>query len=773
MRKSFIVILSIIFIVFSFFQACSLYEELVGTEDEEDDGEISIETEKKGGNLKPDDGANVNVNDFQVITMTDLGEINQNGSFEVEGNISENYQILVIKKPSQELPVYIGLYDPVKNIVKANDTTTAMCLTLLNPYLVYTTQTQRVEYLEAVKKYEDFGDLVDLLKAAYASDPDNALNYEENPKIYQLTVEIMKGVMEYLGGINDNNDQDLEPPTVQDLTGTKINFNNPRRIHYTAGISSNGGNISDLVAIDKSSPITYFNWGWPPEFSSTVTQTEYDLGDGDFEINITKGIDYSVVSEWDDIVGRSTKMNSAQAILYFMNLFTGFDIEVDAEELDLSVSSELSQNLKSSINEKNTEEFIYHFCDLMYNNSSNISKWLLGIEHEAAEQFIKSYTRVLKNAVFVFKLMGFVNQDGPFYWELVNSPTRVIYNITQTNGSITEQEENNPPEAEFIISPPAGIIGTDFTFDAASTTDDIDGQANLEYRWDFNSDGSWEQNWSSSTATNHTYSVAGSYLVTLEVRDSAGLIGTITHRVNVGGGAGTATHVKLFQDGRPWNSDAMITMLTALGFTEGTGANQYEVIPSSEMATVPLIPGTDLVIIANDQDNYFYQNYADNQVRFNNFVYMGGSLFWEACDKGWANGSMQASGVVLPGNIVTNYDYDYYNYVTDQNLPLVSNLPDTLDHNYASHESFTNLPDGTTIYCVDSYQRPTLIEYNLGGGWIIVTGQPLEHQYDNLYGKNDMEELLPRIVSYFTGKEFSKTLAKPIRKRAGRPSSSR
>ena len=85
-----------------------------------------------------------------------------------------------------------------------------------------------------------------------------------------------------------------------------------------------------------------------------------------------------------------------------------------------------------------------------------------------------------------------------------------------------------------------------------------------------------------------------------------------------------------------------------------------------------------------------------------------------------------------------------------------------MDHNYASHESFSNLPDGTTVYCVDESNNPTLIEFNLGGGWIIVTGQPLEHQYENIYGASDMEKLLPRIVSYFTGKTLPKSLPKRV-----------
>jgi hypothetical protein len=212
-----------------------------------------------------------------------------------------------------------------------------------------------------------------------------------------------------------------------------------------------------------------------------------------------------------------------------------------------------------------------------------------------------------------------------------------------------------------------------------------------------------------------------------------------------------ANHVKLFMDVNPWDSDAIIELLTSEGFTQGTGPNTYEIILSSEMGTVSLIPGVDLVIICDDQHQTFYNNYAQNQVRFTNFVYMGGSILWEACDYGWNEGLMADAGIILPGNIVSDLKWDYYNYVTDQNLPLVAGLPYQMDHNYASHERFIEVPDGTTVYCVDSDSEPTLIECNLGDGWIIVSGQPLEHQYDHIYGSPDMEELLPRIIAYFTG----------------------
>jgi len=236
------------------------------------------------------------------------------------------------------------------------------------------------------------------------------------------------------------------------------------------------------------------------------------------------------------------------------------------------------------------------------------------------------------------------------------------------------------------------------------------------------------------------------------------LIGVISHSLNVVTGYGNASHIKLFMDKNPWNSDAMIRMLQKLGYTEGTSSNTYEILPSSEMGTIALSPGIDLVIISNDQTQTFYNNYANNQILFNNFVNNGGALFWEACDNGWNEGSMQSAGVILPGNLKTSYKLDYYNYVYNSSLPLVKGLPSTLDHNYASHESFSNFPDGTIIYCINSDSKPTLIEFNLGAGWVLISGQPLEHQYDRVYRNPDMENLLPRIISRFTGRQLTKTL---------------
>ncbi len=460
-------------------------------------------------------------------------------------------------------------------------------------------------------------------------------------------------------------------------------------------------------------------------------------------------------------------------IVYLMELVLGKLPPPNFQNLPdyFQISATDAYQLTAAINQRDPEGFLIHFFSLMADNSENIAHWIWQQKQAAAAyEYLTFAAEIFEKVNFVVELFGFGSEQGPFVWDLIFAQKEKTYLITQSNGVISSIEQNFPPKVQFTINPPAGVIGTLFTFNATTTTDDHDLVANIKFRWDWESDGTWDTDWKSAATATHTYAAAGAYTVTLETRDTAGLIGSATHIVNVGGGAGTANHVKLFQDNLPWNSNSMVTMLENLGFTAGTGSNTYEIIKSSRMDSVPLIPGKDLVIIANDQNQTFYENYAAVQVRFTNFVYMGGSLFWEACDQGWAQGSMAKAGVVLPGNLITDFDYDNLNFVSNPNLPIVAGLPNQLDHNYASHESFSNLPEGTTIYCLNEEQEPTLVEFNLGGGWIIITGQPLEHQYDRVYGAPDMEKLLPRIVAYFTGKPFSKALPKRRLPEVMRPS---
>lgn len=726
-----------------------------------DSSNPSMNTVTKCGKLVMHDSSSIMFEDIKVSTFAGSADLNADGTFCVETPESDNYQMFYFSSKSNGNVFYIGLYQPAMDSVMANDSSTAIALTLFNPYLLSTDITKRSEFVEAVKQSNRFPQLLTLLNNSYQSDPLSALDYEANSNTYQTTVQIIRDVMQTLGQ-GGKDDKSLDPPYITDLSGGDINIVNPNQIWYAAGVYPDDGNLDDVVTINRVEDFTSFNWGWPPQIESDPIETQYNLGNGYYKLYITKGNNFSKISDWNDPEGRATAYNTAQLIALLTDLVIGnidfldFDL-IEAFSDDISLATGEAFSLQEAINSGDVEAFIIALTEIITANRTAIAAWMwqTGVDIDQ-KNYLESTMNFLGFNALSMKFLGMTSQSGPFVWDLVYAPNAVIYHLIQSDGNIDSTGQNNPPEAEFSVYPPAGIVGTEFTFRGGLTTDDHDSLTSLLFRWDFDGDGSWDVDWISTDSATFTYTEAGSYSAILEVKDTEDLVGVMIHRVNVGGGAGTATHVKLFRDNLPWSSYAMTNMLVSLGFTEGFGPNTYEIILSTSMDSVQLIPGEDLVIISNDQNQTFYNNYAASQIKFTNFVYMGGSMFWEACDQGWAGGSMAYAGVVLPGNLTTVLDYDYWNYVTNQNLPLVSGLPDAMDHNFASHESFGNLQDGTTIYCIDESQNPTLIEYNLGGGWIIVTGQPLEHQYDNVYGAPDMAELLPRIVSYFTGQSISK-----------------
>lgn len=215
-------------------------------------------------------------------------------------------------------------------------------------------------------------------------------------------------------------------------------------------------------------------------------------------------------------------------------------------------------------------------------------------------------------------------------------------------------------------------------------------------------------------------------------------------------GFGMASVIKVFRDQLPWDSRAMDSTFYEQGLTLGHDSNQFYIFYSDVMADIDLRPGIDLVIISNDQPQTSYDNYALNQDRFESFVREGGALLWCVCDLGWNYGSIIEAGLTLPGPIMANYSLDQVNIVANTEYQLLSGLDDTLWGNYASQEYFDNIPYGAIGYLTDSGGRPTLVGFGLGKGWVLVSGQPLEYNYDrrDLYNIGD---LLPRIIRFLLG----------------------
>jgi hypothetical protein len=89
---------------------------------------------------------------------------------------------------------------------------------------------------------------------------------------------------------------------------------------------------------------------------------------------------------------------------------------------------------------------------------------------------------------------------------------------------------NDPPKAAFS----AVVSGAlEAAVDGSFSSDAETANADLDVRWDWESDGTWDLDWSKTKVQKHKYAKAGSYTITMEVRDAVGQIAKTTRKVDL------------------------------------------------------------------------------------------------------------------------------------------------------------------------------------------------------------------------------------------------
>lgn len=96
-----------------------------------------------------------------------------------------------------------------------------------------------------------------------------------------------------------------------------------------------------------------------------------------------------------------------------------------------------------------------------------------------------------------------------------------------------ERLSNELPVADFTISPPFGDRETVFLFDAGEIEDDETETWRLKVRWDADSDGDWDSDYSVEKKFAYKFASDGEHSITLEVLDSYGGITQVSKTVSI------------------------------------------------------------------------------------------------------------------------------------------------------------------------------------------------------------------------------------------------
>jgi parallel beta-helix repeat protein len=109
----------------------------------------------------------------------------------------------------------------------------------------------------------------------------------------------------------------------------------------------------------------------------------------------------------------------------------------------------------------------------------------------------------------------------------IDTDSRDNYPLMKRSGT------NFEPTASFNFTPSSGNISIVFYFDAGECSDDKDITLDLQVRWDWEDDGIWDTDWTTTKTAFNQFSSPGTYMVRLEVMDTCGLIGNTTKQVIV------------------------------------------------------------------------------------------------------------------------------------------------------------------------------------------------------------------------------------------------
>lgn len=700
------------------------------------------------------------VDDTTVTTlMSETSPVNNIAG--VEFADAEKGQILFVED-AEGNPLAIAYVD-AKSIQNGSFTLTiaaiANGLIMANPAMMAVTNAERLTVLGACQNDPLYADLLAAITDALTTEFENTLNADVFPDLYVLSLQMIINAIDEAQAAQASleaparitiGDAD-NAPNVSDVNGDAVRLNNPRFTFY--GVSISGQPTQVIKGRSGLLDIGLF----PPHAQVTDPVTEdVAIGDGTFTFEFCKVGTSDAGLKGAAANFMKTGVLIIDTLLYCPLSDNAIEKLVEGNALDFLAQAGIDvfkdnvsvSALISAVVDKLLEKDIWvQITKTIYANAP---------DKEQAIKYLANTKTILKGAKVAFKVLGVYNAANtilPFAKDALTAPVDVELCGTQTNGVLAETCQNIPPTAVIEKTSPEEVyVGDAVVFDASGSKDDVTGSDDLEFAWDFDGDGTLDTGWTADNTATTIFTNVGAYDVVLYVRDIDGLVGMDIYGLAVESrtALGTANHIKAFRNRAAWDTSSFENTMAANGYTEGTGDKQYEILPSTALATEIMIPGQDLVIVMNDQDQAFYNDLAVSLERLERFIENGGVVIWGACDRGWGGGSMATAGITaLPGGVVFTEDFDNYNFNNNPASELMAGLPNQLYGTYASHESFSNLAAGSTAHMVDSTGDATLVEYEYERGWVMLTGQPLE--YNVAYNSDQMGLVYPRLFNYVLG----------------------
>lgn len=493
-----------------------------------------VQTQSVQGTVDIPAGSPLDPSTIQMNSPLGQANVGSDKGFTVNAPVATNYQLLMAIGQGGKAAMlsYLQPGNATGSLgVSANST--AKSLILMNPLFQQASSSNKQQILNELTGRSDVAQLEGFLKDLLVNDPQGTLDYSKHPRIFeeagQIAIDYLKGK-----GTNSGDDPALKKPYIEDVSGGGIKFANPGAVYYAAEIYESGSTTpKSIQLIESDATKSSFLMGWPPRLATQTTKTDFTLGDGTFDMKITRGFDFT---EGSGIVNSSTAdglatiANIGKSIVDLTESVTGYKFDVKMQDLSLYISSSQAQKLSDGMRQQDGWKVAEAMTELIESNKDAINTWLWeDSKTTAGKDFFSRSQSIVKDITTVVKVVGSGDSDlkkaTPFFYDLAASTESSKWTVVQENGVATSTENESPAKPGFLSAPTSGSVGSAISFQVTGNDPESD-NVSFRIQWGDGQYSSWSDYVTSggNKTLSHSYSQPGTYIVTVQVKDIYGSI---------------------------------------------------------------------------------------------------------------------------------------------------------------------------------------------------------------------------------------------------------
>jgi len=436
MRKSYkdLILFTLLFSVSAF--SCDKYSTDIPLEPSMETGLFKTENVSVELSFPPD--FSIEDQNLHIITFLENTPLEKTTPVKVSIPLSDKCQLCFITSENSGNPIFLGVYYPSKKSIEIGIHSTALALSLLNPFLTGTNKNIHDDYISAVLVNDKFDAIVNLLKTAYKNDAETALDYDKNPELYTFVCELM---IEITGGLGLSiiGDESFQIPYIIENKDTStFSIENTTNIWYGVGIYEDGRVLKSIMMIPGRQGGLF-----------DIDSYSIDLDDGYYRVFITKGFEYGNIDPWSDPKGRATVFNTIQAITCIIETGTGClptideNLAADFPKM-IKLPVEDVTRLRTTLEKEDQWGYYRTLADICRVNSGEIAHWLWKNDqgnntvniYEASGEYISHLTEIIRNNCNVLAGEKLHEENIPIIVDHIKAPEEISYFFTRENENI-------------------------------------------------------------------------------------------------------------------------------------------------------------------------------------------------------------------------------------------------------------------------------------------------------------------------------------------------